>query len=358
MKNSNINFDKYDTVYTTSFGIYRNNIIRRTLLDKTKFKYIKSKNIHKMIFKTKNICFIGWGKKENTKIAFDYCMHYDLDYIRIEDGFIRSNGLGVTGAKSMSFIIDKSGIFYDKVNDNDLKDIILKQKLSIIEEKKIRDIIKYITDNKISKYNNICTKSIDTLNISDKKNILIIGQVDNDMSLKYGLIDNHDVYLDIIKFINSNNTNHTIYIKLHPDILSGVKKSSLDLNQLRNMNVIIITDNYNPIELLSKFEEIHTLTSQMGFEALMIGKKVHTWGVPFYSGYGITEDHNIYYEDVRNTIPRSLEIVFKSMYLDYTIYIDLNKKEVCDIWGIFNQIKNFIEKKVFMKNFLKYFINK
>jgi capsular polysaccharide export protein len=354
MKNNNINFDKYDVVYTTSFGIYKNNIIRKVLLDKTKFKYIKSKNIHKLNLKTKNVCFIGWGKKENTQIAFKYCEHYDLDYIRMEDGFIRSNGLGVTGTKSMSFTIDKKGIFYDKVNDNDLKDIIMKQTLTIEEELEVKRIVQYMVDNKISKYNNIETKPINELYLNDNDNFLIIGQVDNDMSLKYGLIDNHNVYMDIIEFIKNENPKSNIYLKLHPDILSGVKKTSLDLEQLKQLDVNIITDNYNPLELLNNFNEIHTLTSQMGFEALMLGKKVHTWGVPFYSGYGITQDHNKYYTN-KICISKSLEEVFKSMYLDYTIYINLEDKKQCNIWEVFDKIKYFDENNSFLHKMIKFF---
>jgi len=349
MENINNKFKKYNTIYTTSFGIYKNQIIRNVLLNNKKFKYIKSKNLHKIKIK-KNICFIGWGKKDNTLVGYEYCNNNNIPYIRMEDGFIRSNGLGVSGAPSMSFTIDESGIFYDDVNGSDLKKIIYSQILDKTEDiEYIHDTIKYITDNKISKYNNIKTSNINSLSLSDKKNIIIIGQVDNDMSLKYGLVDNNNVYFDIIEYIMKNNNNFNIYLKLHPDILSGIKKSSLDLNKLLSLKVNLITENYNPIELLEKFDEIHVLTSQMGFEALLINKVVHTWGVPFYSGYGLTTDHNTYYL-TNNKPKKTIEEIFKSMYFDYTLYVDLDNKSITNIERIFARIKNFtVEKKIFSK---------
>jgi capsular polysaccharide export protein len=87
----------------------------------------------------------------------------------------------------------------------------------------------------------------------------------------------------------------------------------------------------------------------MGFEALLINKAVHTWGVPFYSGYGLTTDHNTYYL-TNNKPKKTIEEIFKSMYFDYTLYVDLDNKTITNIEGIFARIKNFtVEKKIFSK---------
>ena len=42
--------------------------------------------------------------------------------------------------------------------------------------------------------------------------------------------------------------------------------------------------------LLSEVAEVHTMTSLTGFEALLRGLKVTTYGVPFYAGWGLTTD--------------------------------------------------------------------
>jgi capsular polysaccharide export protein len=43
-------------------------------------------------------------------------------------------------------------------------------------------------------------------------------------------------------------------------------------------------------ELLARVDEVHVLTSLSGFEALLRGKPVTTYGQPFYAGWGLTRD--------------------------------------------------------------------
>ena len=40
-------------------------------------------------------------------------------------------------------------------------------------------------------------------------------------------------------------------------------------------------------------DEVHTITSLSGFEALLRDKKVTCYGAPFYSGWGLTEDKQL-----------------------------------------------------------------
>jgi capsular polysaccharide export protein len=43
-------------------------------------------------------------------------------------------------------------------------------------------------------------------------------------------------------------------------------------------------------QLLVQVDEVHTMTSLMGYEALIRGVKVVCHGLPFYAGWGLTED--------------------------------------------------------------------
>jgi capsular polysaccharide export protein len=43
-------------------------------------------------------------------------------------------------------------------------------------------------------------------------------------------------------------------------------------------------------QLYGQVDAIHVLTSLAGFEALLRGVPVHTWGLPFYAGWGLTQD--------------------------------------------------------------------
>ena len=67
---------------------------------------------------------------------------------------------------------------------------------------------------------------------------------------------------------------------------------------------------------------------QMGFEALMLGKPVFCFGMPFYAGWGITQDDIIC---PRRTRRRSMLEVFAAAYLIYVGSNDTscNESTVC-----------------------------
>jgi capsular polysaccharide export protein len=43
-------------------------------------------------------------------------------------------------------------------------------------------------------------------------------------------------------------------------------------------------------QLYDAVDAIHVLTSLAGFEALLREREVHTWGLPFYAGWGLSHD--------------------------------------------------------------------
>ena len=62
--------------------------------------------------------------------------------------------------------------------------------------------------------------------------------------------------------------------------------------------------------------------SNMGLEALMAGKEVHTFGMPFYAGWGLTID---YKHLDRRTNNRTLEELFYIYCIMYTHWVDPDK---------------------------------
>ena len=77
--------------------------------------------------------------------------------------------------------------------------------------------------------------------------------------------------------------------KPHPDVLAGLRGSRAEAQRTQDACRAhcdeIVTD--VPMgRLLDAVDEVHTLTSLAGFEALLRGKAVVTWGLPFYAGWG------------------------------------------------------------------------
>jgi capsular polysaccharide export protein len=73
-------------------------------------------------------------------------------------------------------------------------------------------------------------------------------------------------------------------------------------------------------EAIDAADEVHVNTSLAGFEALLRGKPVTTYGVPFYAGWGLTRDLG----DVpsRRTARRSLDELVAATLLIYPRYLD------------------------------------
>ncbi|EJB6606628.1 capsular polysaccharide biosynthesis protein [Campylobacter lari] len=271
---------------------------------------------------SKEDIFVGWGKKKSGLKALELAKKYNIKFLLLEDGFLRSLNLGVENSPSFSIVKDDVGIYYDATAPSKLENILNIYEFSSEELEQAKKSIELIKKEKLSKYNNnLCIPK--ELFGANEERILIITQVASDASLKFGLADNFSTQ-DIINDAIKENPNAKIYIKIHPDVLSGKKQSDFDVQDLPN-NCIVIKENYNPIELLSHFKKVYTKTSGMGFEALMLGCECVCYGVPFYAGWGLTQDK---LECKRRLKKRTLEEIFYAAYILYSEYFNpcLNQK--------------------------------
>ncbi|QWU80591.1 capsular assembly complex, KDO transferase KpsC (double domain) [Campylobacter novaezeelandiae] len=287
-----------------------------------------------------NSIFLGWGRKKSGLKAISLAKKHKGSFLLLEDGFIRSLNLGLYNSPSFSIVEDDVGIYYDSNEASRLENLLNNHTFDSLLLQKAKKAIALIQKYEITKYNN-------TLEIpknffkKHEKRVLIITQVDKDASLKYGQALSFSTN-DMIQDAINENKDAKIYIKIHPDVLSGKRKSDFDLNLLPE-NCELISKNYNPIALLKYFSKVYTKTSTMGFEALMVGCKCVCYGLPFYAGWGLTIDKLVCQ---RRKAKRTLEEVFAASYLLYPRYFNpyLNQKsDIFDTIYTLNRYKN-IEK--------------
>src|SRR5687767_10142434 len=69
-------------------------------------------------------CMVGWGRKPNTARARRYATRHGLPFVALEDGFLRSVGLGVNGDPPLSIVADELGIYYDATAPSELERIL------------------------------------------------------------------------------------------------------------------------------------------------------------------------------------------------------------------------------------------
>src|SRR5690606_5738053 len=124
----------------------------------------------------------------------------------------------------------------------------------------------------------------------------------------------------------------TIWLKIHPDVISGKKQGHFDIEKLaQDSQIQLLTQNCNPISLLESMDEVYVVSSHMGFEALMLGKKVHCFGVPWYAGWGLTDDKFATTDILQNRrqVKRTLTQLFSAAYFDYARYVNPNTGKRC-----------------------------
>ncbi|EAI0924375.1 capsular polysaccharide biosynthesis protein [Campylobacter lari] len=284
---------------------------------------------------SKEDIFVGWGRKKSGLRAIELAKKYNAKFLLLEDGFLRSLNLGVENSPSFSIVKDDVGIYYDAMVSSKLENILNSYEFSIKELEQAKKAIELIKKEKLSKYNNnLCIPK--ELFGTNEERVLIITQVANDASLKFGLAENFSTQ-EIINDAIKENPNAKIYIKIHPDVLSGKKQSDFDVQDLPN-NCVVIKENYNPIELLSYFKKVYTKTSGMGFEALMLGCECVCYGMPFYAGWGLTQDKQMCKRRLKK---RSLEEVFYAAYILYSEYFNPYLKQKSDIFDTIHTLAKY-----------------
>jgi len=285
-----------------------------------------------------NTRFYGWGRKKSGLKAMELAKKYHSTLVLLEDGFIRSLGLGVEGSPSFSIVEDDVGIYYDATSPSKLENILntydFNENTQLIHDAK--RAIAQIKIHCISKYNNsILDLPKEVLNdgCSKEDRVLVIAQTSGDASLAYGMLDDFSTD-EMIGSAISENPKAKVYLKVHPDVLSGKKKSDIDIEAVKK-KCIIIEENVNPLALLKHFTKVYTKTSQMGFEALLVGCECVCFGMPFYAGWGVTADRS---RCERRKRVLSVEEIFAAAYILYTRYYNPYKKKDSDIFDSINTI--------------------
>ena len=275
---------------------------------------------------------VDWGNKR-LQLCQRLADKKHVDVLRLEDGFVRSLGLGVEGSRSFSVVSDWSGIYYDARKASDLEKILNGEHMFSSQldnlNQRAQSCIDLIQKHQLSKYNHAPNLDLGTRN---SRRILLVDQTANDLSISGGMASRHSfeqMLQDALKESDSE-----IIIKTHPDVLSGKKQGYL-IDQDFPKNVRLIAENCNPVNLIAQVDEVWCVTSQMGFEACMARKKVRCYGMPFYAGWGITEDQ---IQLDRREKKRSLEEIFAAAYLLYSTYFDPDTGGICELEEVIDHI--------------------
>lgn len=240
----------------------------------------------------------------------------NVPLIEVEDGFLRSRGLGADCVPPLSIVADRLGPHFDPTQPSELECLIQSAVFEPQLIERARVLRRLIVEAGIGKYE--CATAVLERPAGERRHILVPGQVEDDRAVTIGgcgLSSN----LELLARVRREAPDAYILFKPHPDVLAGHRRGAVpDRECLQYADEIV---GGLPIaSLITMADEVHTNTSLAGFEALLRGKPVTTYGVPFYAGWGLTRDLGPV--PARRSAKRSLDELVAATLLLYPRYLD------------------------------------
>jgi capsular polysaccharide export protein len=233
----------------------------------------------------------------------------------IEDGMIRSVGLGANCVPPLSVIVDRRGIYFDPSAASDLETILAEADMPPELLARAAALRASTVAGGISKYGRAAPVAV--LPRDSRRRVLVTGQVEDDRSILTGGAGMTN--LAVLAAARKLEPDAWIVYKPHPDVEAGHRKGRVsDGDALRHADVV---EREAPITaLIDSVDALHVITSLAGFEALLRGKDVTTHGTPFYAGWGLTRD-------LGNVPPRrrhglTLDALVAGTLILYSRYVD------------------------------------
>ena len=210
----------------------------------------------------------------------------------MEDGFLRSVGLGSDFTRPASLVLDRQGIYYDPRFPSDLENILQSAVFSTEELGPRARGSRADRGAADQQYNACRGRELGGASAAsgEKLCVFVPGQVEDDASIRFGC---RDVRTNegLLRAVRARRPEAYILYKPHPDVVSGNRRGRVPKATLRK-TCDQVTEEVDIASCLGWADEVHTMTSLVGFEALLRRVPVTAYGLPFYAGWGLTEDRH------------------------------------------------------------------
>jgi capsular polysaccharide export protein len=286
-------------------------------------RFLDAPYVHRPIGLPRNtLALIGWGLKGTSLRVRANAQRAGVPYHALEDGFLRSIGLGDTHAP-LSMVVDDLGVYYDASHPSRLEALVARGCSDTAARRGAQLVAKWRA-LRLSKYNH----AREWRPPDEQPFVLVVDQTVGDASIRFGQADASS-FARMLEAALDEHPHARVVLKVHPDVVAGRRKGHFNrLTPAQAGRVTVLATDAHPPSLLERAMAVYVVTSQMGFEALMWGCGVRTFGMPFYAGWGLTHDEQ--------AVPTrrgcaSLEALVHSALVDYARYIDPETLERCEV---------------------------
>lgn len=283
---------------------------RRALLPEYAFRALPGPDVKAVL---------GWGMKRSSAPGRAWTRLTGLPYVSLEDGFLRSVGLGEAGTPSMSLIVDGLGAYYDCFRGSRIEGVIAGT-ATRPERLRARALMEAAVAHGLSKTN--LGRPLDPAILRPGRRVLIVDQTAGDASIPLGHAGPWS-FARMLAAARQDEPDAQLIVKRHPAVAAGLKRGCLDLSDARDLTVV---DDVRAADLLDAVDAVYVVTSGLGFEALWRRMPVRCFGAPFYAGWELTQD------DVtppRRGVPRAVEDVVHAAMIACCRWVDPVTGEAC-----------------------------
>ncbi len=261
-----------------------------------------------------------WGRKPLSKRGFKAAARRGLPVLSVEDAFLRSVLPGPKSAPA-GLILDEVGIFFDASQPSRLENILNFEPLddpALLA--RARDGIAFLRHSGLSKYNPVPRGIASGLSPGY---VLVVDQTRGDASITCGSAFDH-TFATMLAKARADHPDKQIVIRTHPAVGPRAKQGHFEVSDLDDRTVFL-NKNINPWDLLDGAAAVYCVTSQLGFEAILAGHRPVVFGLPFYAGWGLTEDQQTC---ERRNRQLSVEQLFVAAKLIYPTWVDISSKRL------------------------------
>lgn len=228
----------------------------------------------------------AWATRMPERLA-PLCAEAGLPLSRIEDGFLRSVGLGASLQPGASIVVDDLGIYYDPRTESRLARLLKETAFAPDLVARAGALRRAIVARRLSKYNVGLTERAEDWP-TERRIVLVPGQVEDDASVMHGS-PSVRTNLGLLRAARARHPGAFLLYKPHPDVEAGFRPGTIPEADILSVADRIV-GGLAIVDLLDRVHHVETMTSLAGFEALIRGLSVGVHGRPFYSGWGLTED--------------------------------------------------------------------
>ena len=256
---------------------------------------------------------VVWGRRARPRLL-EAAARRQLPVLHVEDGFLRSVGLGADLVDPVSWVVDHQGVYYDATRPSDLETRLATGQWTSVQCQRAAALRQRLVKEAITKYN--LQAEAWRRPPGNRRVVLVIGQVESDASIQYGApgIRSNRALLAAVR--EAEPEAYLVY-KPHPDVVAGLCRAGVGEDDAFELCDEVLPQG-SIQQLFTQIDALHVLTSLAGFEALLRGVEVHCWGMPFYAGWGLTHDRE---RCSRRQRTLSLDELVHAALIDYPRYV-------------------------------------